>query len=109
MSLEYLETTRKSSDMPAYVYMLASGRNGTLYLGVTTDLGRRLYEHQNGLLDGFSKRYGVTRLVYVEEHERVDNAIAREKQLRAWRRAWKIALIEESNPEWSDLSQGSIF
>ncbi|WP_421984347.1 GIY-YIG nuclease family protein [Roseibium sp.] len=95
--------------MPAHVYMLASGRNGTLYLGVTSNLSRRLFEHQNGLLDGFSKRYHVTRLVYAEEHERVDDAIAREKQLKGWRRAWKIALIEESNPEWSDLSEGGLF
>ncbi|WP_420333494.1 GIY-YIG nuclease family protein [Roseibium sp.] len=95
--------------MSAYVYMLASGRNGTLYLGVTTDLSRRLFEHQKGLLEGFSKRYGVTQLVYVEEHERVDDAIGREKQLKGWRRAWKIALIEESNPEWHDLSDGGLF
>ncbi|WP_434050650.1 MAG: GIY-YIG nuclease family protein [Roseibium sp.] len=95
--------------MTAYDYILASGRNGTLYLGVTTNLGRRLYEHQNGLLGGFSKRYGVTRLVYVEEHPRVDDAIMREKQLKGWRRAWKIELIEASNPEWSDLSEGGVF
>ncbi|WP_422037410.1 GIY-YIG nuclease family protein [Roseibium sp.] len=95
--------------MPAHVYMLASSRNGTLYLGVTSNLSRRLFEHQNGLLDGFSKRYKVTRLVYAEEHERVDDAIAREKQLKGWRRAWKIALIEENNPEWSDLSEGGLF
>lgn len=95
--------------MPVHVYMLASGRNGTLYLGVTSNLSRRLFEHQNGLLDGFSKRYNATRLVYAEEHERVDDAIVREKQLKGWRRAWKIALIEESNPEWRDLSEGGFF
>lgn len=95
--------------MPAHVYMLASGRNGTLYLGVTSNLSRRLFEHQNGLLDGFSNQYNVKRLVYAEEHERVDDAIAREKQLKGWRRAWKIALIEESNPEWRDLSEGGLF
>jgi len=90
--------------MPAAVYILASGRNGTLYIGVTTDLPRRLYEHRNGLVDGFSKTYGVTRLVYAESHDRIDEAIAREKQLKAWNRAWKIDLIEASNPEWRDLS-----
>nr|WP_319383398.1 GIY-YIG nuclease family protein [uncultured Roseibium sp.] len=95
--------------MPAHVYILASGRNGTLYPGVTSNLSRRLFEHQYDLLDGFSKRYNVTRLVYVEEHERVEDALVREKQLKSWRRAWKIALIEESNPEWSDLSEGGLF
>ena len=95
--------------MPAAVYILASGRNGTLYIGVTTDLPRRMYEHQNGLVEGFSKTYGVTRMVYAEFHDRIDEAIAREKQLKAWNRAWKIELIEKSNPDWRDLSETGLF
>ncbi|MBN9673582.1 GIY-YIG nuclease family protein [Roseibium aggregatum] len=95
--------------MTAYVYILASDRNGTLYLGVTTDLPRRLFEHQNGLTEGFSSRYGVTRLVFAEQHARIDDAIVREKQLKKWKRAWKLDLIEESNPDWRDLSELGLF
>ena len=91
--------------MRAFVYILASRRNGTLYIGVTTDLSRRLFEHSEGLVRGFTARYGVKRLVYCEEHERIDVAIAREKQLKGWRRAWKIDLIEAANPEWRDLTE----
>ncbi|MEO9526555.1 GIY-YIG nuclease family protein [Roseibium sp.] len=90
--------------MPAHVYILASRRNGTLYLGVTTDLPRRMFEHQNGLTGGFSSTHGTTRLVYAEEHARIDEAIAREKQLKKWQRAWKLDLIEASNPDWLDLT-----
>ena len=95
--------------MSAYVYILASDRNGTLYIGVTSDLPRRVFEHKNGLLDGFSKKYGVTRLVYMEEHSRIDEAITREKQLKRWNRAWKIDLIENSNPGWQDLTEAGLF
>jgi len=95
--------------MFAYVYILASGRNGTLYIGVTSDLPRRMYEHENGLLDGFTKTYSVTRLVFVEAHDRIDEAIAREKQLKSWNRAWKIELIENSNPQWRDLTEDGLF
>jgi putative endonuclease len=90
--------------MPAHVYILASERNGTLYVGVTSDLPRRLFEHQNGLIDGFSRTYGVRRLVYAEAYDRITDAIAREKQLKKWKRGWKIDLIEESNPDWCDLT-----
>ncbi len=90
--------------MTAYVYILASKPNGTLYTGVTTDLSRRLYEHQNGLLDGFTKKYDVKLLVYAEAHAQIDEAIHREKCIKAWKRAWKINLIESSNPTWRDLS-----
>lgn len=90
--------------MAAYVYILASERNGTLYVGVTTNLARRLYEHQNGLLDGFSKTHGVKTLVHVEPFDTIQDAIAREKRLKSWRRAWKIELIEATNPNWRDLS-----
>ena len=87
-----------------YVYILASHRNGTLYVGVTNDLRRRLYEHTNHLVKGFTDSYNVTALVYFEQTPSVEAAIAREKQLKGWRRAWKLALIEENNPEWRDLA-----
>ncbi|ASP33959.1 GIY-YIG nuclease family protein [Labrenzia sp. VG12] len=90
--------------MTTHVYILASARNGTLYIGVTTDLSRRLFEYQNGLIGGFTSTYNVKRLVYAEEHDRIDDAIVREKQLKSWKRAWKMALIEKSNPEWLDLT-----
>ncbi|TYC66112.1 GIY-YIG nuclease family protein [Stappia sp. BW2] len=91
--------------MPAAVYILTSNRNGMLYIGVTTNLSRRLYEHRNGLIEGFSKTYGVTRLVHAETFDRIEDAILREKQLKKWRRSWKIDLIEKSNPEWQDLTE----
>jgi putative endonuclease len=89
--------------MQPCVYVLASRRNGTLYVGVTNDVRRRVWEHRTGVADGFTKRYGVHRLVYAEFHASIVEAIAREKQLKKWRRAWKLALIEEANPEWGDL------
>jgi putative endonuclease len=87
-----------------YVYMLASGRRGTLYVGVTNDLSRRIFEHKEKLTKGFTSKYGVTRLVWYETYERIDEAIAREKALKKWHRDWKMRLIEEMNPEWEDLS-----
>ncbi|MEI2384430.1 GIY-YIG nuclease family protein [Breoghania sp. JC706] len=90
--------------MVAHVYILASKRNGTLYVGVTHDLSRRLYEHANKLTDGFTARYGVSRLVWAEDHALMADAVAREKQIKRWRRAWKIALIEEINPDWRDMA-----
>ena len=86
-----------------YVYILASKRNGTLYIGVTNDLVRRVYEHKNNLVDGFSKEYGVHRLVYYEQYGDVEFAIQREKYLKQWNRKWKLELIEKKNPEWKDL------
>jgi putative endonuclease len=86
-----------------YVYLLASRRNGTLYLGVTKDLVRRVYEHKSKMIKGFTSRYGVGHLVWFEAYDDPTNAIAREKELKKWRRAWKIRLIEESNPDWDDL------
>ena len=86
-----------------YVYILASKRNGTLYLGVTSDIVKRVWQHKNGLAEGFTKKYGIERLVYYEIYEDAENAIKREKQLKKWRRAWKIELIEEKNSEWRDL------
>ena len=89
--------------MAYYVYILASRRNGTLYLGVTNDLVRRIYEHKNKVTRGFSSRYGVDRLVWFEVYDDPENAIAREKEIKKWRRAWKLRLIEQSNPQWIDL------
>lgn len=89
--------------MSYYVYILASGPNGTLYIGVTNDLIRRVYEHQSNAVDGFTKRYGVHRLVYFEETENVEAAIHREKRLKKWPRDWKKNLIERANTEWRDL------
>lgn len=86
-----------------YVYMLASRRNGTLYIGVTNDLSRRVWEHKSDLAGGFSKKYGVHRLVWYEVHNGIAEAIAREKQLKGWNRAWKIGLIEKHNSGWNDL------
>ena len=84
-------------------YILANERNGTLYVGVTSDLHGRMSEHRQGLLEGFTKRYGVTRLVYHEHHLSMDEAIEREKRLKKWRRDWKVRLIEQANPDWIDL------
>jgi len=85
------------------VYLLASGRNGTLYAGVTGDIARRAWIHKSNAVGGFTKRYAVHRLVYVEFHETMSDAIVREKQIKKWRRAWKLALIEKTNPQWQDL------
>ena len=86
-----------------YVYILAGKRNGTLYIGVTNDLIRRVYEHKNDLIDGFTKKYVVHRLVYYEQYDDVVNAIQREKRLKKWNRQWKIELIEKENLEWKDI------
>ncbi|MDH3980910.1 MAG: GIY-YIG nuclease family protein [Gammaproteobacteria bacterium] len=87
----------------ACVYILASQRNGTLYIGVTSDLIRRIYEHRLGCVDSFTKQYGVRRLVYYEACPDITSAIHREKQLKKWNRQWKLRLIEKDNPEWDDL------
>ena len=89
--------------MPFHVYLLASGQHGTLYLGVTRDLVRRVSEHKSKAVPGFSRQYRVDRLVWYEEHATALEAIAREKALKKWRRDWKIRLIEEFNPIWTDL------
>ena len=85
------------------VYILASRRNGTLYVGVTSDLVKRVWEHRNDAVDGFTKQYGVHDLVWYERHETMESAIAREKALKEWKRQWKLRLIEEANPGWRDL------
>ena len=86
-----------------YVYILASKRNGTLYIGITSDLLKRTYKHKNKMLEGFSKKYGVDTLVYYETYRDALTAITREKRLKKWRREWKLRLIEEKNPAWKNL------
>ena len=87
----------------AYVYMMASKKNGTLYVGVTSDLVKRVYEHKQGIVESFTKKYGIHQLVWYECHASISEAILREKQIKKWKRAWKIELIEKSNPLWRDL------
>lgn len=90
------------------VYMLASQRNGTLYIGVTSDLIKRVWEHKQGFVAGFTKQYGVHDLVWYEQHEDMLAAIAREKALKEWKSAWKLELIEKMNPQWKDLYEGLV-
>ena len=85
------------------VYLLASHRNGTLYVGVTSNLAKRVWEHKNHVVEGFTKRYDVDRLVWYEVHEIMESAIQREKAIKEWKRAWKIELIEKDNPDWEEL------
>ena len=87
----------------SYVYMLASSKNGTLYVGVTSDLIKRVWQHREGLAEGFTKRYGIKTLVWYEVHAEIMEAIRREKQIKKWGRAWKIELIQTANPGWRDL------
>ena len=89
--------------MAGWVYIVTNARHGTLYTGVTSDLARRTWEHRTGLVEGFTSRYDLKRLVHAEPHETMPLAIQREKNIKHWPRAWKIALIEASNPEWIDL------
>jgi len=86
-----------------YVYILANKKHGTLYIGVTNNLIKRIYEHQQGLVEGFTKKYNIKHLVYYEIANDINNAIEREKKLKKWNRAWKIELIEKDNPSWKDL------
>ncbi len=85
------------------VYVLASGRNGTLYVGVTSNLVQRIWQHKQGAVEGFTKDYGVKRLVWYEQHDNAESAILLEKRIKKWRREWKIELIEQGNPYWNDL------
>jgi len=86
-----------------YVYILASRKNGTLYVGITNDLARRVYDHRNHVLKGFTTTYGVYSLVHYETYTNIHDALTREKRLKKWKRQWKINLIEKENPEWADL------
>ena len=89
-----------------YVYLLTNKRNGTLYIGVTNDLKRRVYEHEQNLIEGFTKKYRIHHLVYNEATNDIHAALEREKQLKKWSRKWKLALIEKDNPDWKDLMTG---
>ena len=89
--------------MRAWVYIMSNRKDGVLYIGVTADLSRRIIQHREGKGSAFCRRYGLTRLVYAEEHDSIEDAIAREKAMKAWKRAWKIELVEGVNPEWDDL------
>ena len=89
--------------MSAWVYIMSNRKDGVLYIGVTSDLSRRIVQHREGKGSAFCRRYGLTRLVYAEEHDSIGDAIAREKAMKAWKRAWKIELIEGVNPAWDDL------
>jgi putative endonuclease len=88
---------------PGYVYIMASARNGTLYIGVTSDLPGRAHQHRNGLIDGFTRNYGCKMLVWYEAHDDIQDARARERQMKKWNRRWKLRVIEEMNPGWDDL------
>lgn len=90
-------------DKQPAVYILASKRNGTLYIGVTSNLVKRIWEHKNDMVEGFTKRYNVHWLVWYELHENIESAIEREKQMKEWKRKWKLKLIEDNNPGWEDL------
>jgi putative endonuclease len=89
--------------MEYFVYVMTNNPNGSLYIGVTNNLIRRVYEHKSGVVDGFTKKYKIKILVYFEIHQYIENAIQREKNLKHWKREWKIQLIEEHNPHWEDL------
>jgi len=92
--------------MQYHVYIMASRRNGTLYVGVTKNLVRRVFEHKSDLVEGFTQKYGVHTLVWFESTSSVEAAIRREKQIKSWKRLWKLELIEKDNPEWRDLYDG---
>lgn len=85
------------------MYMLTSKRNGTLYTGVTSNLLKRIWEHKNHVVEGFTKKYGISVLVWYEIHETMESAISKEKAIKNWKRAWKVKVIEENNPQWRDL------
>jgi putative endonuclease len=97
------EPVSRIVDKSFCVYILASRRNGTLYIGVTSDLAKRVWRHKEGFVAGFTKDYAVRRLVWFEQHDSAEGAITREKQLKKWNRDWKIELIEDRNPYWNDL------
>lgn len=91
--------------MAYFVYIMTNAPNGTLYVGVTNDIGRRVWEHKRGDVPGFTARYGLSRLVWFEVFDTIDEAIWREKRLKTWLRAWKVRLIQRQNPDWEDLSE----
>ena len=91
-----------------YVYIMASGRNGTLYIGVTGNLIARVWQHREGVVEGFTKKYGCKLLVWFERHDDIEAAIRREKQMKEWKRLWKLRVIEETNPDWDDLFESLV-
>ncbi|MEP2830094.1 GIY-YIG nuclease family protein [Parvibaculum sp.] len=91
--------------MSYFVYILASRKHGTLYVGVTNDLARRVEDHRSGIASGFTKKYRVHMLVYAETYDDIEEAIKREKAIKEWKRAWKVQLVEKANPEWNDLTE----
>lgn len=93
----------KSGLQGYFVYIMASQRNGTLYIGVSSDLVKRVWQHKNGVMEGFTADYGIHSLVYYEAHDHIEEAILREKRLKRWDRRWKLDLIEKANPQWRDL------
>jgi len=103
--LIYYITGVKLNQHQYYTYILTNKKNDTLYIGVTNDLERRMFEHKHKLFDGFTKKYGLCRLAYLDQFQYVNDAIKREKQLKNWNRQWKIDLIEKDNKEWNDLSE----
>ncbi|MEL7518679.1 MAG: GIY-YIG nuclease family protein [Pseudomonadota bacterium] len=86
-----------------FVYIMASRRNGTIYIGVTSDLAKRVWEHREGMIEGFTKKHGCKMLVWFERHDTIEAAITRERQMKEWKRAWKMRVIEGKNPDWNDL------
>lgn len=94
--------------MNSYVYIMTNKTNSTLYIGVTSDLVKRIYEHKNALVDGFTKKYNLKKIVFYEVHSDIMEAIKREKQLKAWKREWKVDLIENENRDWNDLYESII-
>lgn len=106
-----MEWVKKEEKIPmknGYVYILTNKENGTLYVGVTSDLVKRIWQHKNKFVEGFSKKYDLNKLVYYEVFNDIENAITREKQLKNWHRQWKINLINQQNPDWMDLYNGII-
>ena len=93
-------------DKGGFVYIVASARNGTLYIGVTSDLPTRIAQHKDGTFSGFTAKYGCKMLVWFEQHSEIEAAIRREKQMKEWKRLWKLRVIEETNPDWDDLYEG---
>ena len=100
---DMLTQRRNGRAMSFWVYILASRRNGTLYIGMTDDIGKRIWQHREGIIPGFTKRYGVKILVWLEEHDSRESAFLRERQMKKWNRSWKIQFIEKDNPGWRDL------
>ncbi len=101
--VQAIHVSQHAPMLEGYVYILASAPNGILYVGVTNDIVRRIYEHRNGLVPGFAKKYGVELLVYFERYEDIQTAIQREHNIKHWSRTWKVRLILKDNPEWNDL------